>query len=169
MPPRVTIIAALSRNRVIGRDKRMPWHIPADLKRFKALTLGHPVVMGRKTFESLLAAVGGPLPGRDNIVVTRAKDYSAPGCRVAHSLEEALAAASGATEVFVIGGSEIYALALPLAHRLELTEVDVEIPGDAYFPEFDRSAWREVDRESRFLEGPGGLHFDFATYDRRGD
>ncbi len=169
MAPRVTIIAAVSRNRVIGRDTRMPWHIPADLKRFKALTLGHPVVMGRKTFESLRAAVGGPLPGRDNIVVTRAKDYSAPGCRVVHSLDEALAAASAAQEVFVIGGGEIYALALPLADRLELTEVDAEFPGDAYFPDFDRGAWREVNRESRAPEGPGGLRFDFATYDRRGN
>ncbi len=169
MPLRVTLIAALSRNRVIGRDGRMPWHIPADLKRFKALTLGHPVVMGRKTFESLLATLGGPLPGRDNIVVTRARDYSAPGCRVVHSLDEALAAASGAQEIFVIGGGEIYALALPLAHRLELTEVDAEFPGDAYFPDFDRGAWREVHRESRAPEGPGGLSFDFATYDRRGD
>ena len=168
MTPRVTIIAALSRNGAIGRDNRMPWHIPRDLKRFKTLTLGHPVVMGRKTFESILAATGGPLPGRDNIVVTRAKDFSAPGCRIAHSLEEALAAASGATEVFVIGGGEIYALALPLARRLELTEVDVEIPGDAYFPDFDRGAWREVRRESHSPEGPGGLRFDFATYDRRG-
>ena len=168
MTPRVTIVAALSRNGAIGRDSRMPWHISGDLKRFKTLTLGHPVVMGRKTFESILAATGGPLPGRDNIVVTRAKDFSAPGCRIAHSLEEALAAASGATEVFVIGGGEIYALALPLAHRLELTEVDVEIPGDAYFPDFDRGAWREVRREAHSAEGPAGLRFDFATYDRRG-
>ncbi len=168
MTPRVTIIAALSRNRVIGRGNRMPWHIAADLKRFKVLTLGHPVVMGRKTFESILAEAGRPLPGRDNIVVTRARDLSAPGCRVAHSLEEAIAAAAQAAEVFVIGGAEIYALALPLARRLELTEVDAEVPGDAYFPDFDRGDWREVHRESHSLEGTGGLRFDFATYDRRG-
>ncbi len=169
MTPRVAIIAALSRNGAIGRDNRMPWHIPADLKRFKTLTLGHPVVMGRKTFESILASTGRPLPGRGNIVVTRARDFSAPGCRIAHSIEEALAAASGAAEVFVIGGGEIYALALPLAHRLELTEVDADIPGDAYFPDFDRGAWREAHRESHSAEGPGGgLRFDFATYDRRG-
>lgn len=168
MTPRVTIIAALSRNGAIGRDNRMPWHIPADLKRFKRLTLGHPVVMGRKTYESILASTGRPLPGRDNIVVTRAKDFSAPGCSVAHSIEEALAAASEAAEVFVIGGGEVYALALPLAHRLELTEVDVEIPGDAYFPDFDRGVWREVHREAHSAEGPAGLRFAFATYDRRG-
>jgi len=165
----VTLIAALARNRVIGRGNRMPWHIPEDLKRFKALTLGHPVIMGRKTFESIVATLGKPLPGRDNIVVTRAKDYAVPGCRVAHSIEEALAAAAGAGEVFVIGGAEIYVLALPLAQRLQLSEIDADIEGDAYFPAFDRSAWREVSRESRFQEGPEGFRYDFTVYDKLGD
>jgi len=159
----VTIIAALGQNRVIGKDTRMPWHISNDLKRFKALTLGHPVVMGRKTFQS----IGKPLPGRDNIVITRSHAFVAPGCRVVHSLAGALTAAQGATEVFVIGGAEIYALALPLADRLQLTEVDAAIDGDAYFPDFDRSAWREVSREPGSTAAPDRLRYDFVTYERR--
>jgi dihydrofolate reductase len=157
----VTIIAALSRNGVIGRDNRLPWHIAEDLKRFKALTLGHPVIMGRRTHESL----GRPLPGRDNIVITRSKDYAARGCRVVHTLEEALAACARAGEAFVIGGAEIYVLALPLADRLQLTEVDADIEGDAHFPAFERGAWREAARESR--AAPDGMRYDFVTYERR--
>jgi dihydrofolate reductase len=160
---RVTLIAALGRDGVIGLGNRMPWHISEDLSRFKNLTMGHPVVMGRKTFGS----IGKPLPGRDNIVITRSREFAAPGCRIVHSLEEALAAADGAAEVFVIGGAEIYALALPLADRLELTEVDVSISGDAYFPDFERAAWREVSRRSRSTEGPERLRYDFVTYERR--
>jgi dihydrofolate reductase len=159
----VTIIAARSRNGVIGRGNQLPWRIPEDLKRFKALTLGHAVIMGRKTFASL----GRPLPGRDNIVVTRSADFSAPGCHVVPSLEAALAAAGRASEVFVIGGAEIYARAMPLASRLQLTEVDVSIDGDAYFPDFDRSAWREVSREPGSTAGPDSLRYDFVTYERR--
>ena len=163
--PRLSILAAVARNGVIGRDNALPWHLPGDLKRFKALTLGHPVVMGRKTFESILAANGKPLPGRENIVVTRARDYAAAGCRVVHSLEAALACADGA-EAFVIGGAEIYVLALPLAERLYLTEIDADFEGDARFPRYDRGDWVEVAREA----GPsaaGGVRYDFALYERR--
>lgn len=159
----VTIIAALSRNRVIGRGNRLPWHISDDLKRFKKLTLGHAVIMGRRTYES----IGRPLPGRDNVVVTRSPDFSAPGCRVVHTFEAALAAVSGAGEVFVIGGAQIYASALPLADRLQLTEVDAEIDGDAYFPDFDRSSWRETTRESHSTQDPLALSYDFVAYERR--
>jgi dihydrofolate reductase len=159
----VTIIAALGKNRVIGKDNRMPWHISDDLKRFKALTLGHPVVMGRKTFQS----IGKPLPGRDNIVITGSHSFAAAGCRVVHSLADALTAAQAATEVFVIGGAEIYALALPLADRLQFTEVDAAIDGDAYFPDFDRSDWREVSREPGSTAGADRLRYDFVTYERR--
>jgi dihydrofolate reductase len=141
----------------------MPWHISEDLKRFKTLTMGHPVVMGRKTFQS----IGKPLPGRDNIVITRSHAFAAPGCRVVHSLAGALTAAQGAAEVFVIGGAEIYALALPLAGRLQLTEVDAAIDGDAYFPNYDRSAWREASREPGSTAGPDRLRYDFVTYERR--
>ena len=160
---RVTIIAALGRNRVIGKGNQIPWHISEDLKRFKALTMGHPVVMGRKTFQS----IGRPLPGRDNIVITRSPEFAAPGCRPVHSLAEALTAAQGAAEVFVIGGAEIYALALPLADRLQLTEVDAAIDGDATFPDFDRNAWKEVSRDPGSTAGPDGLRYDFVTYERR--
>ena len=159
----VTIIAALSRNRVIGRANRLPWQISDDLKRFKALTLGHPVIMGRKTYES----IGRPLPGRDNIVITRSRKFSAPGCRVVHSLEAALAESSGVDEVFVIGGEQIYASALPRADRLQLTEVDADIDGDAYFPDFDRKPWREVKREPRSTLDPQPLRYDFVTYEKR--
>lgn len=163
MSPRITIIAALARNRVIGRDNRMPWHISDDLKRFKSLTLGHPVVMGRKTFQS----IGKPLPGRDNIVITRSDAFAAPGCRVVHSLAEALSAAQDGPEVFVIGGADIYALALPIADCLQLTEVDAETDGDAYFPDFDRGAWREVSREPGSTAGPDGIRYAFVTCERR--
>jgi len=163
----VTLLAALSRNRVIGRGNQLPWHIAEDLKRFKALTLGHPVIMGRKTYES----IGRPLPGRDNIVVSRSPDLSAPGCRVAHSVAAAVAAAltaaSAAGEIFVIGGAQIYALALPLADRLQLTEVEAAIDGDAYFPEYDPMDWREVSRVPGSTPGPPGLRYDFVTYQRR--
>ena len=160
---RVTLIAALGRNGVIGRDNRIPWHLSEDLKRFKTLTMGHPVVMGRKTFES----IGRALPGRDNVVVTRSRDFAAPGCRIVHSLTQALATAAGAEEIFVIGGAEIYALALPLAGRLQFTEVDTSIDGDAYFPDFERSEWQEVAREPGSAPGPEGLRYDFVTYERR--
>jgi len=165
--PRLTIIAALARNGVIGRANRMPWHIPEDLKRFKALTLGHPVIMGRKTFESILATLGKPLPGRENIVVTRSRAFAHPGCRVVQSIEEALAAADGADEMFVIGGGEIYALALPFADRLQFTEVHAETAGDAYFPQFERCAWQEISRQARTMDSPIRLRYDFVTYERR--
>jgi dihydrofolate reductase len=162
--PIVSLLAALARNRVIGRDNALPWHLPDDLKRFKALTLGHPVIMGRKTYESIVAVAGKPLPGRANIVVTRSPGYEAPGCRVVHSLQAALSAAAGSDEIFVIGGGEIFALALPLAQRLHMTEVDADVGGDALFPAYDRSEWHEVSREAG--AGSGGLKYDFVVYER---
>jgi len=163
MTARISIIAALARNRTIGRDNQVPWRVPEDLKRFKQLTLGHAVIMGRKTFES----IGTSLPGRDNIVITRSPDWERPGCRIARSFEAALALMQGSAEVFVIGGAEIYALALPLAARLYLTEIERDFEGDAFFPEFDRSRWREVSRESRVLDGAGGFSYHFVAYDPR--
>lgn len=158
--PLVVVIAAVAANGAIGHDKRMPWHLPEDLKRFKSLTFGHPVLMGRRTWES----IGRPLPGRENIVLTRSADFSAPGCRVAHSLEDALDACRGATVAFVIGGGEIYRAALPLAERLLLTEIRREFPGDAFFPAFDRDAFREVARER--CRSSDGLEYDFVEYRR---
>jgi dihydrofolate reductase len=161
--PRISIIAAVARNRAIGRANRMPWRLPEDLKRFRRLTLGHAVVMGRRTFDS----IGKPLPGRDNIVVTRSRDWSHPGCRAADSIEAALGSTPTSQEAFVIGGAEIYRLALPRAARLYLTEIERDFDGDAFFPEFDRSRWREVSRESRVLDGPEGFAYHFVVYEPR--
>jgi dihydrofolate reductase len=150
----VTVIAAVTRNGVIGRDNDLVWRDRDDLQRFKRLTMGQVLVMGRKCYES----IGRPLPGRTTIVVTRQPDWSADGVRVAHSLEEALKLADG-KDVYVAGGGEIYALALPQADRLELTEVDQEADGDIHFPEVDWSQWRETAREQR--DG-----YAWVTYDR---
>jgi dihydrofolate reductase len=161
----ITLIAALARNGVIGKDNALPWHLPEDLKHFKELTTGHAVIMGRKTWESLPPRFR-PLPGRLNIVLTRSAEYTAPGATVVHSLEEAEKIGCGGTarQLFVIGGAELYAHALPLARRLELTEIDAEIEGDAYFPAFDRTQWHEVKRVSGRTEA--GLGYAFVTYER---
>ncbi|MBM3390686.1 MAG: dihydrofolate reductase [Betaproteobacteria bacterium] len=159
--PRLSLIAAVAANGVIGADNALPWRLPEDLKRFKALTLGHPVIMGRKTFES----IGRPLPGRRNLVVTRNAGYRVDGCEVLGSLEAALDACAGSSdEVFVIGGAQIYAEALPLAQRIYLTELHRDFMGDARFPDFARTAWKETSREKRC--GEDGLPYDFAVYER---
>ena len=160
---RVVIIAAVASNGVIGHRNRMPWHLPEDLRRFRQLTLGHAVIMGRRTFES----IGKPLAGRNNIVVTRSPDWTRAGCHAAHSLEAALAAVHEREDAFVIGGAQIYALALPVASRLYISEIERDFEGDAFFPEFDRSRWREVSRESRVLDGAGGFSYHFVAYDPR--
>jgi dihydrofolate reductase len=165
--PRISIVAAIARNGVIGCNNGIPWRLQDDLKRFKQLTSGHPVIMGRRTFESILALSGKPLPGRENIVVTRSGACAPAGCRVVRSLEAALAQAGGASEAFVIGGAEIYALALPLAQRLYLTEIDAEFEGDTVFPCFDRAAWSEIAREPHGPMAESGLRYDFAVYERR--
>lgn len=159
--PRLSLIAAVAANGVIGSDNALPWRLPEDLKRFKALTLGHPVIMGRRTHES----IGRPLPGRRNIVISRNAAFAAEGCETAASLESAIAACAGtADEIFVIGGAQIYAKALPLAERLYLTEIRAEFPGDASFPAFDRDVWRETARERN--PGENGIGFDFVVYER---
>jgi len=164
--PRVCLIAAVARNKVIGRDNRIPWRLPEDLKHFRKLTLGHAVIMGRKTFESIVAFSGKPLPGRDNIVITRSRDWSVTGCRITYSLDDALAAVPQGRDAFVIGGAEIYSLALPLASRLYMTEIGRDFEGDAFFPEFDRSRWQEIARESHEPGGEEGLGYAFVEYDR---
>lgn len=158
----LSLIAALDRNRLIGAGGALPWRLPEDLRRFKALTLGKPILMGRKTWDSL----GRPLPGRRNIVITRQPAWQAAGAEAAHSLEAALALCSGAPEVMVIGGAEIYRQALPLARRLYLTEIDAAFTGDAWFPECDGCHWRETARETRFTAGPPPLAYAFVQYDR---
>jgi dihydrofolate reductase len=159
----LALIAAVASNGVIGKDNKLLWHLPDDMARFKALTTGNAVIMGRKTWESLPEKFR-PLPKRHNIVLTRAASFPAAGATLAHSIDEAIAVA-GAGSIFVIGGEQIYALALPLATRLELTEIDATFDGDAYFPPFDRAAWREVARESRV--GDGELNYSFVTYERK--
>jgi dihydrofolate reductase len=141
---RVSIVVAVARNGVIGRDNELPWRLPTDRKHFRRVTLGKPVIMGRLTYES----VGKPLDRRTNIVVTRDRRYSAPGCRVVHSLAEALEAAQPADEVMVIGGAEIYAQALPAADRIYLTRVETDVEGDAFFPDLPPGEWREVESET---------------------
>lgn len=158
----ICLIAALAANRVIGKDNAMPWHLPADLKRFKALTLGHAVLMGRKTYES----IGKPLPGRRNLVITRNRDYRAPGCEVVHSLDAALAACPGADVIFVIGGAELYRQALPRARRLEFTEIHAEFDGDTRFPQFASEEWRETARECHGTEAGAPFPYDFVRYER---
>jgi dihydrofolate reductase len=157
---KLCLIAALASNGVIGAGGGLPWRLPDDLKRFKTLTLGHPVIMGRRTW----ASIGRALPGRRNIVVTRRSGFAAPGAEVAASLEDAVALCGGAPLAFVIGGAELYAAALPIADALELTEIDAAFEGDTTFPAFERSAWREVRRERH--RSAEGLRFDFVRYER---
>ena len=164
--PRICIVAAVARNRVIGIGNQMPWHLPQDLQRFKQLTLGHAVIMGRRTFESIIATSGKPLSGRDNIVATRSREWAHSGCRTVHSLEAALAAVHEPQDAFVIGGAEIYAFALPIASRLYMTEIERDFDGDAFFPDFDRSRWREVSRERIAPGVSAGFAYAFVEYER---
>lgn len=158
----VALIAAVAKNGVIGKDNQLPWHIKSEFQYFKTTTLGHPVVMGRRSFESL----GKPLPKRANIVVTRDRDFAAKGALVCHSLEDGIALAKdiagkdGVTEIFIGGGADIYRRALPLAQRLYLTEVDMTPEGDTHFPAFDRKDWREIKRE--FHQAKEGESADYT-------
>jgi dihydrofolate reductase len=159
--PRLSLIVAMARNRVIGRDGKLPWHLPADLKRFRALTMGHHILMGRKTWES----IGRPLPGRASIVITRTAGYAAAGATIVHSLNDALESARGDSEVFVIGGAEVYRDALPLADRIYLTELQADFEGDVLFPAFAAGQWRAGEREHHPADGDRPA-WDFVVYDR---
>jgi dihydrofolate reductase len=160
--PRLAIIAAVAANGVIGAGNRLPWHLADDLRHFRALTAGHTVVMGRRTWES----IGRPLPARQNVVVTRQHAYGASGAEVVPSLSAALAAARMPPPVFCIGGSVLYHEALALATTLYMTEIDRAFTGDATFPKFDRRAWREVAREPHRSAGADGFDYAFVTYER---
>ena len=160
----LAVIAAVARNGVIGRDNAIPWRLPEDMERFRELTTGNAVVMGRRTWESLPDRFR-PLPGRRNVVVTRNEGWSAEGAERAASLEEALAVLGDEPRAFVIGGAELYAEALPRADELYLTELDEEAEGDTFFPGFDRAAFDEVCREPRVSER--GMSFAFVRYLRR--
>jgi len=157
----VSLIVAYSTNRTIGRDNTLPWRLPGDLAHFKRTTMGCPVIMGRKTWESL----GRPLPGRRNIVITRQTGYQATGAEIATSLAQALEMTRDLTEVFVIGGAQIYAESLSVASRIVATEVHAQIPGDAFFPELDSNTWQETSRSQQPAEN--GLSYDLVEYRRK--
>ncbi|WP_415902268.1 type 3 dihydrofolate reductase [Neptuniibacter sp. QD29_5] len=164
----LAIIVAQAKNRVIGVNNKLPWHLPEDLRYFKQVTMGKPIIMGRNTYES----IGRPLPGRTNIVISRQESYAPQGVKVVSSLEaaidmaESVAMIDGASEAMVIGGGQIYAQALEKADRLYLTEVDAEIEGDAWFPEFARENWKEVGRENFSAEGPNPYNYSFIVLDK---
>lgn len=158
-----SLVVAMARSRVIGRDNRLPWRLPADLAYFKQVTMGHPVVMGRRTYES----IGKPLPGRLNIVLSRDPAFRAPGCTVVSSLDEAWQAAGDAGEVSVIGGTSIFSEALATADRIHLTEVDADVPGDTWFPEFDRAEWREREVSRHAADDRHAYPFRIVVLDRK--
>jgi dihydrofolate reductase len=160
---RLTLIVARARNGVIGRDNQLPWRLPEDLAHFKRTTMGRPIVMGRKTWES----IGRPLPGRRSLVLSRDPHYAAPGAEVVASLDEALARTAAEPEVFVIGGAQLYAAAAPRAQCLVLTQIDADFTGDAHFPAPDPAQWHEVAREHHPASGERPWAFDFVRYERR--
>lgn len=162
---RLSILAAMASNRVIGRNNGLPWHLSADLKRFKSLTMGQIIIMGRKTYES----IGRPLPGRINIIISRQPGFSVPSAIVTGSIEEALTACAPYQdkEIFIIGGAELYQQTLARCQRLYLTEVQKEFEGDAFFPEFDRNDWHESLREIHTLEEGERLEYHFVVLERK--
>jgi dihydrofolate reductase len=161
---KLTLVAAMAQQRVIGIENRMPWHLAEDFKHFKAVTMGKPVLMGRKTFES----IGRPLPGRRNIVITRNRDWQAEGIEVAYSLDEAIALAGAVEEACIIGGADLYRQAIvhPQADKLILTEIDLEVAGDAFFPQVDPAVWQEAGRDEHVRESDG-LRYAFVEYRRK--
>ncbi len=158
----ISIIAALSENRVIGHQNRLPWHLPADLRHFKGLTVGKPIVMGRRTWESL----PGLLHDRLHIVVTADRAYRAEGCLLVHTVDQALEAAAGMPEVMIVGGATLYAQILPRAQRMYLTLVHANLAGDAFFPDFDNREWRELERESHAEDERNLYPYTFLTLQR---
>jgi dihydrofolate reductase len=157
----ISIIAAVAANRVIGKEGDLPWHIPEDLKYFKRITMGKPVIMGRKTWETL----DEPLPGRKNVVVTRQGDYQAEGAEVVHNLDDAIQAAAGGQEIMILGGSGIYEAALSRADRMYLTHIHKAFGGDTYFPEFNQNNWEVVEQTESETED-GELTYSFVVYER---
>ena len=166
---KLSMIVAQAQNRVIGRNNKLPWYLPGDLKYFKQVTMGKPVIMGRKTFES----IGKPLPGRLNIIITRNAEYQQEGCQVEQSLAAAIELAEsqalidGTAEAMVIGGEGIYRLALPAAERLYITQVHAEVEGDAFFPALDIEQWEELGREDFSAVGPNPYDYSFVVYERK--
>lgn len=166
-PLRLSLLVAMAKNRVIGRNNQLPWHLSADLKHFKFLTMGQTIVMGRKTFES----IGKPLPGRANIIITRQTDYEVPGATVVNSLEDALLireeTSTGNSENFIIGGEKLYRQTLKLCQRIYITEIQRDFEGDVYFPEFDLTDWEETQRDKHISDSDDRLEFHFVVLDRK--
>ena len=158
--PLISLIVAMANNRVIGKDNQMPWHLPADLGHFKAVTLGKPIIMGRKTYES----IGRPLPGRKNIVISRNADYRLEGCETVCSLEEALDLVNDVEEVMIIGGGFLYAQTLPQADKLYLTFIDLDVDGDTWFPKFEHLSLKEVKREKHRRDEKNPYDYEFVDF-----
>ena len=158
----ISLIVAMDRQGVIGAGGALPWHLSDDLRHFKAITMGKPLIMGRKTHES----IGRPLPGRRNFVLTRQRDYTAQGCVICHDVEAALAACAGFEEVVVMGGASLYELFLPRADRIYLTRVQAEVDGDVWFPPFDESGWNEVERQQRQADERNEYPYTFLVLER---
>lgn len=159
----LSIIVAMAKNRTIGVNNTLPWRCPEDLKHFKALTMGHHMIMGRKTFDS----IGKALPGRTTVVVTRDRNLQIEGCLVAHSLPDAIKLCAADSQTFIVGGAEIYTQSLDYIDNLYITEIQQDVEGDAHFPEFDSSRWQEVAREIRHQQSPQTLEYHFVTYHRK--
>ncbi|OQP03725.1 dihydrofolate reductase [Geobacillus sp. 44B] len=160
----ISHIVAMDQNRVIGKDNRLPWHLPADLAYFKKVTMGHAIVMGRKTFES----IGRPLPGRENVIVTRNRSFQPEGCKVLHSIEEVKQfAAKCDDEVFVIGGAELFRATLPVADRLYITKIEASFPGDTFYPAFNESQWQLVSYTKGIKDEKNPYDYAFIIYERK--
>jgi dihydrofolate reductase len=160
---KISLIVAMASNRVIGRDGQMPWHLSADLQRFKQITLGSPILMGRKTYE----AIGRPLPGRQNLIISRNSDYQIPGCQVFDNMQKALQAVASSDELFVIGGATLYEALLPYADYLYLTVIDKAFAGDTYFPETDPATWHEISREHISNDSSVDFSYSFVKLQNR--
>ena len=160
---KISLIVAMASNRVIGLNNQMPWQISADLKKFKKITMGAPILMGRKTYES----IGRPLPGRTNIIISRNPSYQQPGCLVFNDIDKALASCGDVEEVFVIGGSDFYKSMLPVADTLYLTQIHQEFSGDTFFPEFDADQWIEVEREDIQNDPNTTFSYSFLKLEKR--
>jgi dihydrofolate reductase len=158
----INIIVAMGRNHVIGADGGMPWHLPADLRRFKSITMGYPIVMGRKTH----ASIGRALPGRTTIVVSRTASSNPDGCVLAATLDDAIDSAGNAEQLMIVGGARLYAEALPRAVRIYITEIDAAFAGDVYFPAFDRDAWHETSREPHTADEQNPYDYSFVVLER---
>jgi len=156
---KISLIVAMASNRAIGLNNQMPWHLSADLKKFKKITMGAPILMGRKTYES----IGRPLPGRTNIIISRNPSYSQPGCLVFNDIDKALASCGDSDEIFVIGGSDFYKSMLPVADTLYLTQIHQDFPGDTFFPEIDAGQWVEVERED--IDDDPDVSFSYSFFE----